>query len=377
MRERGSYLTAEERTRRIEALRAVLADADCAAALIVGTPHVGGKRYFRYFTDWNIQSIGAYALIRADGRAELIFRASSQAFWAGLVGWIQDIVSTAHPWRHVLERLQQWGRGGRIALVGRDYFPVDDYLALLTTFADHQVEDITARVDKLMAFKSPEEQALLRDSAAIFDSAWQAVLDHASPGMSEWDLAGVAASALAPRGVPHNVILIGASNPDFRAKHAGWPRDRHISAADIIQMSIEGPGPNGYWVELGGTLSFRPPDDAMRHQFDAQVAGMHAALTELRPGRSGGDVAVAVEQAFRQRGFSPGYWAGHGIGLGVPERPFLEAGENAALVAGTAIALHPNPVSQDGRGTLLSRTYIIQAEGAEPVSRFPLEWVQV
>ena len=377
MRERGSYLSAEERTRRIEALRAVLSEAHCTAALIVGTPHVGGKRYFRYFTDWNIQSIGAYALIRADGHAELIFRASSQAFWAGLVGWVQDIISTANPWPHVLERVQQWERVPRIALVGKDYFPVADYLTLLSTFAGHQVEDITARVDQLMALKYPEEQALLRESGAIFDAAWQAVLDHAAPGMSEWDLAGVAASAVARRGVPHNVILIGASNPDFKAKHAGWPRDRRISAADIIQMSIEGPGPNGYWVEIGGTFSFRPPDDAMRRQFDAQVAGMQAALEELRPGRSGGDVAVAVERAFRQRGLSPGYWAGHGIGLGVPERPFLEAGEDAAVVAGTAVALHPNPVSQDGRGTLLSRTYLIQAGGPEPVSRFPLEWVQV
>ena len=97
MRERASYITEPERQRRYGALRQLMDDAGCVAAVIIGTPHVGGKRYFRYFTDWPIQSIGGYLLVGADGWEQAVFRASSQAFWAGkvdfaarCVGWPRD-----------------------------------------------------------------------------------------------------------------------------------------------------------------------------------------------------------------------------------------------------------------------------------------------
>ena len=142
-------------------------------------------------------------------------------------------------------------------------------------------------------------------------------------------------------------------------------------------MSIEGPGPNGYSVEVGGTFSFRPPDEAMVRQFNAQAAGIAAGVERLRPGNTAESVAMAVHATFREHGFDTGYWAGHGIGLGLPERPTLERGETTELAAGMAVALHPNAVGADGRGSLLSRTYLIGEEGPEPLSKFPLAWAQL
>jgi hypothetical protein len=65
---------------------------------VVGTPHIGGKRYFRYFTDWPIQSIGGYLVVGTAGGEQAVYRASS--FWAQTVDWIKDIVSVADPIQH-------------------------------------------------------------------------------------------------------------------------------------------------------------------------------------------------------------------------------------------------------------------------------------
>ena len=62
---------------------------------------------------------------------------------------------------------------------------------------------------------------------------------------------------------------------------------------------------------------------------------------------------------------------------GLPERPTLERGETTELAAGMAVALHPNAVGADGRGSLLSRTYLVSEQGAEPLSKYPLTWVQL
>jgi Xaa-Pro aminopeptidase len=195
--------------------------------------------------------------------------------------------------------------------------------------------------------------------------------------MTEWQLASCAAEALFQRGVPHNVILIGSSNPSFAARCVGWPRDRTVTEKDIVQMSLEGPGPAGYTVEVGGTFSFQPPDEIMVRQFKAQAAGVAAGVEQLRPGNTAESVAVAVHDTFVKHGFESGYWAGHGIGLGLPERPTLERGETTELAAGMAFALHPNAVGADGRGSLISRTYLVGEDGPEPLSKFPLAWVQL
>jgi Xaa-Pro dipeptidase len=377
VQEHGSYVTEVERRRRYDALRGLLDAAGCATAVVIGTPHIGGKRYFRYFTDWPIQSIGGYLLVDAAGGEQAVFRASSQAFWAKTVGWIEDIVAVPHPGQHVVERLRQGRRERKIALVGREYFPVSDYQAIEAAFSPENLVDLTPEVDRLQVIKSPEECALMRACGEIFDAAWQRVLERARPGMTEWALAACAAEMLFQRGVPHNVILIGASNASFAARNAGWPRDRAMTSDDIIQVSIEGPGPSGYTVEVGGTFSFRPPDETMARQFNAQAAGIAAGVAQLRPGNTAESVAMAVDASFRQHGFASGYWAGHGIGLGLPEQPTLERGDATALAAGMAVALHPNCVGADGRGSLLSRTYLVGAEGAEPLSKFPLAWVQL
>jgi Xaa-Pro dipeptidase len=375
MRESGSYLTEGEQRRRYQALRALMAAEGCAACVVVGTPHIGGKRYFRYFTDWPIQSIGGYLLVGA-AREQAVFRASSQAYWSGNVGWVKDIVSVPVPIRHVIGELRQM-RAAKIALVGKEYFPVGDYQELEAAFSRDALVDLTPGVNDLQVIKSPEERALMRECGRIFDSAWARVIERARPGMTEFELAAIAAEALVQRGVPHNVILIGASNPSFAARCVGWPRDRTVTQEDIVQMSLEGPGPAGYTVEVGGTFSFRPPDETMTRQFNAQAAGVAAGVARLRPGNSAESVALAVHETFVKHGFESGYWAGHGIGLGLPERPTLERGETTKLAAGMAFALHPNCVGADGRGSLISRTYLIGEEGPEPLSKFPLAWVQL
>ena len=155
--------------------------------------------------------------------------------------WIQDIVSVPQPAQHVVEKLRPGNPDGKIGVVGRDYFPVGDYQAIESAFSKERLVDLTPQVDELQVIKSPEERSLMRSCGEIFDAAWSRVLEQASPGLTEWELAACAAEVLVRHGVPHNVILIGASNPSFAARCVGWPRERTVTADDIVQMSIEGP----------------------------------------------------------------------------------------------------------------------------------------
>jgi Xaa-Pro aminopeptidase len=371
VKDHGSYLSSAERERRYAGLRQIMADAGCVAAIVVGPAQIGGKRYFRYFTDWNLQSFGGYLLVRASASPVAIFRAWSQAYWSGRVEWIQDIVAERDPLGGVFARLAEGAASGRIGIIGTEYLSVTDHGRLEQTLGPRLV-DLTPQVDELTAVKSAEEQALLRDAGAIFDGAWSAVLSAASPGLHEWELASVAGRELLAHGVSHSIILIGASSPGAPAACVGWPRDRALTAADRVQMSIEGPAPNGYCVEIGGTFTFGQPPADLVTQFEVQAAGMQAGVDLLRDGCTSAEVATAVDEVFRRGGYQTGYPGMHGIGYGIPEPPAIDRDSHRRLVAGNVVAMHPNAVSDAGIGTLTSRTYIVGPRAAESLSQLPM-----
>ena len=376
MKEQGSYLSKVEQERRYANLREVLAQADCVAAVVVGPAQVGGKRWYRYFTDWNIQSFGGYLLVGANGDRSAILRAWSQAYWSRRVDWITDIVSDRDPLGTLLSKLQDSHPSGDIGVVGLDYMSVSDHRRL-NDFLGRRMKDITAEVDAFTAVKSAEEQELLRASGRIFDAAWAKVLDEAKPGIHEWQLAAIAGRELLARGVSHSIILVGAGGMDNPVSCVGWPRDRQIQADDTVQMSIEGPGPSGYCVEVGGTFTFGPPPDSIRRQWEAQVSGMKAGVGLLKAGSAAGEVAAAVDGEFRSAGYHTGYPGMHGIGLGIPEPPPIETGSTRRLAAGNVVAMHPNAVDDAGAGTLTSRTYIVGETGAECLSGFGFDFVEL
>jgi len=372
VKERGSYLSAVERDRRYEALRRIATAADCSAIVVVGPAQVGGKRYFRYFTDWNIQSFGGFLLVGARREETIVLKAWSQAFWSRLVGWVGRIEDNRDPARRIVELLEPF-RGSRIGFVGYEYLSVRDNALFVGTLGARLV-DLTGQVDALMASRSQEELGLIKDSARIFDDAWREVLRQARPGISEWQLAGVAGGELLKRGVSSSIILIGASTAQFGAACVGWPRDRLLGADDVVQMSIEGPGPSGYCIEIGGTFSFKPVSSEVAAQLDAQLRGMEAGVGQLIAGRRSGAVAQAVEDIFVSAGLRTGYRGMHGIGLGIPEPPTIDLGDPTILGEGSVIAMHPNAVSPSGRGTLLSRTYVVGRTAPIPLSAIPLEF---
>jgi Xaa-Pro aminopeptidase len=372
VKERGSYLSAAERDRRYSALRAIAIMHDCEAVVVVGPAQIGGKRYFRYFTDWNLQSFGGYLLIPQQGAARIVLKAWSQAFWSRLVEWISDIRSDADPASRVVEWLEPY-LGRRIGFVGYDFLSVRDH-RLISDALGPRLVDLTHEVDVLMGVRSDEELALIRDTARIFDEAWLSVLGQAGPGMTEWELAAIAGGELIRHGVSHSIILIGASNAEFQASCVGWPRDRTIGADDLVQMSIEGPGPNGYCVEIGGTFSFRPVSAEVQAQLDSERAGLEAGVAQLIEGRHSSDVAQAVEDVFAAAGLMTGYRGMHGIGLGIPELPTIDLGDESRLAAGNVIAMHPNAVSPEGRGALLSRTFIVGTKAPIALSQIELSY---
>jgi len=95
----------------------------------------------------------------------------------------------------------------------------------------------------------------------------------------------------------------------------------------------------------------------------------------LRPGTECRSIDQAIRAAYAEHQFrsdAPGH-AGHGLGLGHPEAPYIVSESDETLQAGDVITLEPSlfPAGLEG-GVRIERNYLITESGFETLSRHAL-----
>jgi Xaa-Pro aminopeptidase len=147
-----------------------------------------------------------------------------------------------------------------------------------------------------------------------------------------------------------------------------------FSAGDTVMFSIELAGPEGYWVERGGTLFIGEPDDNVLRLYQACYGGVKAAESLIRHGATAAGVTEGVDRILTASGYQKGIWGGHGIGLDVLEHPILLPDSGESVEALSLIAYHPHvldPVNEIG--AYISDTYVVTETETIPLAEIPHE----
>src|SRR6266550_229360 len=129
----------------------------------------------------------------------------------------------------------------------------------------------------------PELDAIRRASR-LADVVQQAVKDNAAPGVSEAELAGLAAAAMikeAGRRVP--AILTVSTGAEATATGGGVATGRVVQSADLV-LTDTSPWIDGAWSDTANTISVGAPDRTKRTRFDAVRRALHEGIAICRPG---------------------------------------------------------------------------------------------
>ena len=134
---------------------------------------------------------------------------------------------------------------------------------------------------------------------------------------------------------------------------------------------------SGNKTSLLSAAGFRvrtPQTPKQQEMYHACLAAMAAGETQLKAGTLAKDVYRAVHQAFADRQLADYFphHAGHGIGLGHPEAPFLVSDSSDTLVAGDVVTLEPGLYIKGLCGMRFERNYLITASGYELLSKHQL-----
>ena len=228
--------------------------------------------------------------------------------------------------------------------------------------------------------KSVDEITLLSQAAAMVDGVYQDIVEALKPGVRENEIVALANKRLYEMG-SDQVEAINAVSGERCNPHPHNFSDRIIRPGDqaffdIIQSY------NGYRTCYYRTFGVGSATSAQRDAYRLAREWMDAAIEAVRPGVGTDDIArvwpAATEFGFADEMAAFGLQFGHGLGLGLHERPIISRLNSLAnpveIKPGMVFALETYCPASDGfSAARIEEEVVVTADGVQVLTRFPAQ----
>jgi Xaa-Pro aminopeptidase len=228
--------------------------------------------------------------------------------------------------------------------------------------------------------KSADEITLLAQAAAMVDGVYQDIAAALKPGVRENDIVALANKRLYEMG-SDQVEAINAVSGERCNPHPHNFSDRLIRPGDqaffdIIQSY------NGYRTCYYRTFGVGSATGPQRDAYRVAREWMDAAINMVKPGVGTDEIAMvwpaATEFGFASEMAAFGLQFGHGLGLGLHERPIisrLNSLDNPVEIqAGMVFALETYCPASDGfSAARIEEEVVVTDRGAQVLTKFPAQ----
>jgi Xaa-Pro aminopeptidase len=228
--------------------------------------------------------------------------------------------------------------------------------------------------------KSPDEIALLSTAASMVDGVYQDIAEALKPGVRENEIVALANKRLYEMG-SDDVEAINAVSGERCSPHPHNFSDRLIRPGDQAYFDII-QSFNGYRTCYYRTFAVGRSSQAQRDAYTKAREWIDAAIELVKPGTTTDQIASlwpkATDFGFGSEMEAFGLQFGHGLGLGLHERPIisrLTSLENPIeLREGMVFALETYCPATDGQSAArIEEEVVVTADGPALLTLFPAE----
>jgi Xaa-Pro aminopeptidase len=228
--------------------------------------------------------------------------------------------------------------------------------------------------------KSPDEIMLLTQAAAMVDGVYQDIVEVLKPGIRENQIVALANQRLYEMG-SDQVEAINAVSGERCNPHPHNFSDRLIRPGDQAFFDIIHSF-NGYRTCYYRTFGVGSATTAQRDAYTRAREWMDAAISMVKPGVGTDEVArvwpAAEEFGFESEMAAFGLQFGHGLGLGLHERPIISRlnsmTEPIELQAGMVFALETYCPAEDGvSAARIEEEVVVTPDGPRILTLFPAQ----
>jgi Xaa-Pro aminopeptidase len=268
---------------------------------------------------------------------------------------------------------------------GLDGQPVGVDIIELPFLAEMQRQGLTVvDAQQLMLdarqIKSPDEIMLLTQAAAMVDGVYQDIVEMLKPGIRENDIVALANKRLYEMG-SEQVEAINAVSGERCNPHPHNFSDRIIRPGDqaffdIIQSY------NGYRTCYYRTFGVGRATPSQRDAYTKAREWMDSAIDAVKPGVGTDDIArlwpAATDFGFASEMAAFGLQFGHGLGLGLHERPIISRLNSLdhpiEIKAGMVFALETYCPASDGfSAARIEEEVVVTEDGPRILTLFPAQ----
>ncbi len=237
---------------------------------------------------------------------------------------------------------------------------------------------------KAREIKSHDEIVLLTQACAMVDGVYQDIFEALKPGIRESDIVGLAHARLFEMGSEF-VEAINSIAGERCSPHPHVFSDRLIRPGDQAYFDIIHVF-NGYRTCYYRTFVVGRATQAQRDAFKQSREWMDAAIDLVKPGASTDEIAKvwprAEEFGFDNEMDAFGLQFGHGVGVGLHERPIISRLNSIdapiEIEEGMVFALETYAPAADGRSAArIEEEVVVTAEGCKIITLFPCEELMV
>ncbi len=236
-------------------------------------------------------------------------------------------------------------------------------------------------INAIRLVKSKAELKYVRKAGELGDAAFKAAIRKTKAGADEGEILAAQQGAVFAGGgdYPANEFIIGSGRDALLCRYKSGRRK--LSKRD--QLTLEWAGVyRHYHAAFMRTLIIGKPSKVHLAMDAAAQAALAEVETELRPGRTAGEVFAAHARVMDDHGMKAHRLNACGYSLGAKftpswmDSPMFYKDNPIEIKAGMVFFAHMILMnSEAGAAYCLGRTYIIGDKVPEPVSKHPLEMI--
>ena len=190
------------------------------------------------------------------------------------------------------------------------------------TKLEAKLTPMNGEIAKFRAVKEPYELERMRKAQAITDKAFEEVLPHIKPGITEKELCAELIYCLLKNGgegLSFEPIVV--SGPNTSLPH-GVPGERKLQEGDFITMDF-GVIYQGYCSDMTRTVALGYATEEMKQVYNTVLKAQLAGIAATKAGATGQQIDAAARQVITDAGYGSyfGHGYGHSLGMEVHESP--------------------------------------------------------
>ena len=370
----------QEYCSRMTALASRLRNARMDGIVLSSEYNIDYYAGFRHHAPWSLFARPYLLLMNADGRSALV----AHSFLADEIrktGAVEDLRlytrSGSAPLALISETIRDLGlsRGNIGAELGYEQrlgISWEDFSALRNTVPQTSFIDASELIWRQRMFKSPTELALLRKAAEITERAFESSFAAARPGISERELAAIAAQTMIREGADRPGFVLIVSGAGNYRRLSGKPSDRKLAIGDMLWIDM-GAIYEGYWADFCRAAVIGKPSPEQLATQDVLLEVNQACIDAIKPGAPISTVAAAAERMFQARGFEVNVGEGrigHGMGLMATEPPHVALYDETVMEESLFFTIEPRVIKDYGVFNC-EEGVVVTTAGAELITTAP------